>query len=151
MIKLTGNEDIDKVFRGLPGILQDRVFQQANAAAAKPLLEKEKLTAPEGPTGTLIDSLGIVKASASSYGSRGVGAITVGPKRSKGGFHGHLVEFGTVRRSTKGKHPANRGIMPAHPFAEPAWEATQDQVREGVAAQLSVKVLQFMRRTIKKG
>lgn len=151
MIKLTGNDDIDKVFRELPGILQDRVFQQANAAAAKPLVEKEKLTAPEGPTGGLIDSIGIVKASASSFGSRGLGAITVGPRRSKGGFHGGLVEFGTVRRSTKGKHPANRGVMPAHPFAGPSWEATKDKVQSSIAEQLSVKILSFMRRTIKKG
>src|SRR5688572_19313902 len=68
--RTTGHEAIDRVLRGLPLQLHDRVLQQAHTAAAKPLVDKEKLTAPEGPTGNLVDSIGIVKASSRSIGRR---------------------------------------------------------------------------------
>src|SRR5690606_29094571 len=58
---LTGHKDIDRVLKALPKELQHTVQQQAHVDAAKPLIEKEKLLAPEGPTGNLVDSIGAVK------------------------------------------------------------------------------------------
>lgn len=155
MMKLTGNKDIDNVFKGLPAQLSDKVLQSAHTAAVRPLVEKEKQLAPK-KSGVLIESIGVVKASVGSLGQRDLGAIQVGPRRGRyKGFHAGFNEFGTRVRATKGKGkyhvPANRGIMPARPFALPAWEATKDQVNTGIADYISVRLNSFMRRTIKKG
>lgn len=154
-LTLTGVDDIDKVLRGLPLQLNDRILQQAHTAAAKVLVLREKLTAPEGPTGNLVDSIGVQKASASSLSSRGLGAIVVGPRRGKfKGHHAHLIEYGTKPRRLKGDGKYGkytyRGVMPAKPFAGPAFESTKGQVQAAIAGQLAVKLNAFMRRTIKK-
>lgn len=152
---ITGVKELDDVFKKMPLELTDRVLQQAHTAALKPLVTREKLTAPEGPTGNLIDSIGVVKASARSIGSRDLGAVAAGPRRKGGhkGHAGHLVEFGTRSRQTKGKgkFPAgiNRGVMPAKPFALPAWRATQDTVLQSVNNNIAQKLVAFMRRTLK--
>jgi hypothetical protein len=154
-LRLVGNDDIDKVLKGLPDQINDKVLQSANIAAARPLVQKEKELAPK-LTGGLIDSIGVVKASSSSLTQRDLGAVQAGPRRGgkNKGFHGHLNEYGTKVRATKGKGkfhvPANRGVMPAKPFAFPAWEATKDQVLSSINDFLSVRLNSFMRRTIKK-
>lgn len=154
-IKVTGVKEIDQVLRGLPLQLNDRILQQAHTAAVKPLVQKEKLTAPEGPTGNLVDSIGAVKASARSLKDRDLGAINVGPRRGRGykGYAGHLVEYGTRVRRLKGNgkyKSGNRGVMPKKPFAEPAWQATRSQVIANINGEIGRSLLRFMKRTIKK-
>jgi hypothetical protein len=148
--RLTGVAEIDRVLKGLPLQLNDRILQQAHAAAAKPLVEREKLTAPEGPTGNLVDSIGIVKARRSTLGRRELGAIHVGPRRGGGsrGYHAHLPEYGTRRRTNR--RGANRGIMPKKPFAAPAWNATSARVQGRINEQIGRKLYAFMKRTIKR-
>lgn len=152
---ITGIKELDDVFSKMPLELTDKVLQQAHTAALKPLVIREKLTAPEGPTGNLIDSIGVVKASARSIGQRDLGAVVAGPRRKGGhkGHAGHLVEFGTASRKTKGKgkFPAdvNRGKMPASPFALPSWRATQESVKGIVTQKIAEKLVSFMRRTLK--
>jgi hypothetical protein len=148
-IKLTGVQEIDKVLRGLPLQLNDRILQQAHAAAAKPLIEREKAMAPEGPTGKLIDSIGVVKASAKSLSNRELGAIHVGPRRSSRykGHAAHLVEYGTKARRLK--NGANRGVMPKKPFAQPSWDATRPRVQGAINEQIGKKLYSFMKRTLR--
>lgn len=149
-VRVTGAKEIDQVLKGLPKQLSHQVLQNAHAAAAKPLIEAEKLGAPEGPTGNLVDSIGAVKT---SFGrANALGEITVGPRR-KGrfkGFAAHLVEYGTKARSLI-SNGANRGIMPAKPFALPAWEKTKDTVQSLINAQIGRKLYSFMKRVIKNG
>lgn len=154
-LRLTGHEDIDKVLRGLPKQLTHRVLQAAHRAAAKPLVEAEKLTAPEGPTGRLVDSIGIVNIP--SRGSASLGEIHVGPRRDgryKGGRVAHLVEYGTKPRYTKGKGRYRagtyRGRMKPRPFARPAWDRTRSAVLAGINDNIARSLLRFMKRTIKK-
>lgn len=149
MIRLTGFKEVDAVLKGMPLVLTDQVLQKAHARALEPFIYKEHALTPVGKTGNLAESEGIVKASAKSFGNRDLGAVTAGPRRNKPfkGFAGHLVEYGTKVRATKSG--ANRGIMPAHPFAEPAWEATKDQVQGKVNEEIGNELYRFMKRTLK--
>jgi HK97 gp10 family phage protein len=145
-ITITGVKEIDRVLRNLPKELSHQIVGAANMAAAKPLVIKEKLLAPEGPTGNLVDSIGAVKTPMKKANS--VGEVVVGPRRNGGhkGFAGHLVEYGTKRRQTK--KGANRGIMPKDPFAEPAFEQTKDAVEQSIRVQLGKKLISRMKKEL---
>lgn len=149
MIRTTGIKQIDDVLEGLPDVLTDKVLQNANIYAAKPLIEKAKLLAPEGPTGNLVDSIGALKASGSTLDSRALGQIQVGPRRRGGykGFAGHLVEYGTKMR--KNKAGANRGKMTPNPFMEKAFDATKDEILHRFNDGTGKALASFMRKTIK--
>jgi HK97 gp10 family phage protein len=146
-VSLTGQKEIDQVLKNMGKDLTHKVLGAAHATAAKPLIEREKQLAPTGPTSNLVDSIGAVKATAKK--ATVMGEVNVGPrtKRFKGN-HGHLVEFGTKTRRTK--NGANRGVMPAHPFAKPAFDQTKLQVEGGISTAIGKVVLRTMKRYIKK-
>jgi HK97 gp10 family phage protein len=147
MISVTGVREIDKVLKELPKQMTHAILGSAHVAAAKPLVEKAKLTAPEGPTGNLVDSIGAVKTSIKRADA--IGQVFVGPRR-KGrykGYHGHMVEFGTKRRKTK--KGANRGVMPAKPFMKPSFESTKNEVERQIATQIGRVVVRTMRRHLR--
>lgn len=147
MISITGAKEIDDLLKALPQAVTHSILGSAHLAAAKPLIEKEKLLAPEGPTGNLVDSIGAYKTSLKKAAD--LGEVRVGPRRKGGykGFAGHLVEFGTRSRSTK--KGANRGIMPKHPFAKPAFEATKGEIEKSIAVNIGKSVLRTMKRYVK--
>lgn len=146
-ISVSGVQQIDEVLRGLPLQVTHQVLQAAHFDAAKPLVEKAKLLAPEGATGGLVDSIGTVKQGLKK--SSEVGEVLTGPRRGKyKGHAGHLVEKGTkARKNAKG---ANRGVMPKHPFMQPAFEATKNEVLGRIKESVGKKLFDFMSRTIKK-
>lgn len=145
-LTLTGAKEVDNVLRGLPLQFTHKVIQTANFDAAKVLVEKAKLLAPEGATGGLVDSIGTVKPSI--VRSNELGEVLTGPRRGRyKGHAAHLVERGTVKRD---KGYPNRGIMPKHPFMEPAYLATKDKMFDNIRDILGRKVFAFMSRTIKK-
>jgi HK97 gp10 family phage protein len=150
-ISVTGIKEIDDVVKNLPTALQHSTLQSAHAAAAKPLVEREKLLAPEGPTGHLVDSIGIVKTPLRK--ANVIGEVSVGPRWKKGGRHAHQVEFGTVDRKLigRGKYKAGtkRGIMPKKPFAQPAFTQTKDAVEKGIAVNIGKAVVRVIKRYLK--
>jgi hypothetical protein len=152
-IKLTGYKEVDNVLRGLPLQLNHRVLQAAHFNAAKYLVEAEKMSAPEGPTGNLIDSIGTLKPSFTRASE--LGLVETGPRRGKyKGNHAHLVEFGTKQRTLKGDgkySSGNRGVMPKKPFALPSWEKVKGRVLNSINDQIGVALYRFMKRTIKNG
>jgi HK97 gp10 family phage protein len=147
MIKVTGVAEIDKVLKELPKQMNHSILGAAHAAAAKPLVEKAKLLAPEGPTGNLVDSIGVVKTTFKKANS--VGEVKVGPRRRGGhkGFAGHLVEYGTRKRQTK--KGANRGTMKAKPFMKPAFQATKGVVENDISNQVAKVVIRTMKKYVK--
>ena len=151
-LSVTGNVEIDNFLKGLPAQYSHRILQAAHAEAAKPLVYKEHLLAPVGRTGHLADSIGVIKTPFKS--SSVVGEVQVGPRRGRyKGNAGHLVEFGTVKRKTIKRHPIfgyNRGVMPAKPFAKPAFDQTNAQVLGSIKNTLSIKTVQYAKRTLKK-
>lgn len=147
-IAITGIKELDEVFRMMPLALNHKVMGTAFEDAAKPLVEKEKLLAPEGPTGNLVDSIGAKRISISRAGY--VGEVHVGPRRGGKykGYAGHLVEYGTKQRKTR--KGANRGVMPAEPFAEPAFKATKNLIESRIQASIAKVVVRTMNRYVKK-
>lgn len=146
-VSVTGVKEIDAVLRGLPLQLNHKILGQAHADAAKPLIDRAKLLAPEGPTGNLVDSIGAEKESFSR--ATNVGETTVGPRRGRRyrGYAGHLVEYGTKSRKNRGG--ANRGRMPKRPFMQPAFMSTKAEVEGRIATSIGKKLLAYMRRTLK--
>jgi hypothetical protein len=143
-LSVTGDKQIDRLFKAWPRDLQHQTLGTAHASAAKPLVEKAKLLAPEGPTGNLVDSIGLVKTPVAK--ANNIGEVIVGPRRSRRfrGFAGHLVEFGTrPRRNKKG---ANRGVMPKTPFMQPAFIATSAAVINRISTELARKMYSTMKR-----
>jgi hypothetical protein len=133
-IMIIGGKEISAVLRDWPKELSHPVLSKAHAAAAKPLVEREQLLAPEGPTGNLVDSIGVVKRSLKRATTSG--EVVVGPRVSGRykGYAGHLIERGTaVRRTKKGY---NRGFVRSKPFARPAFAQTKTQVEMGIRPQI---------------
>jgi HK97 gp10 family phage protein len=146
-VSLTGAKEIDALLKALPRELTHQVLSSAHLAAAKPLVDREKLLAPEGPTGNLVDSIGAVKIPFKR--AEVVGEVIVGPRRRSPyrGFHGHMVEFGTRQRTNKSG--ANRGRMTARPFARPAFRQEQANVQKLIGVSVGKSMLRTMRRYIK--
>jgi HK97 gp10 family phage protein len=141
-ISITGVDQLDRVFKGLPGQLQQSFLAQVHTLAAQPFIERAKLLAPLGETGNLTKSVGIEKQNDSQ------GTVLAGVRRGRfGGNHGHLVEYGTVRRATK--KGANRGRMPAKPFTEPAFNQTKEQVERIISYQLSKKIVDYIKSNVR--
>jgi len=143
MISVTGIREIDRVLKGLPVQLQDRVLKNAHADAAKPLIATAKNIVPVGKTGNLKASIGVERVSLKK--SNAVGLVQVGPRRKGGskGFHGHLIEYGKTNRDGSKSKP--------NPFMEPAFNQTKNQIESNIATSLGRKLNQFMKRTIKNG
>lgn len=146
-LSVTGAKEIDKVLMMMPKDLTHQTLGAAHLAAAKPLIDKAKLLAPEGPTGNLVDSIGGEKTSIKKADV--VGEVKAGPRRTRKyrGHHGHLVEFGTKPRATK--KGWRRGIMPKHPFMEPAFQQTHPIVLGRIIVEVGKKVYNTMRRYIR--
>jgi HK97 gp10 family phage protein len=151
-VSITGINEIDQAVKNLPLAFQHSTQQAAHVAAAKPLVERMKLLAPEGPTGNLVDSVGIVRMNMSR--ATNVGEIQVGPRRGrfKGG-HGHLNEFGTKPRRLRGrgkyKAGTERGVMPKHPFVQPAFSQTKGEVEKAIAVNVGKSVVRLIKRYVK--
>jgi HK97 gp10 family phage protein len=153
MIKVTGLKELDAVFNEMPKSMTHKVLGTAGANAAKPLVEKAKLLAPEGPTGNLVDSIGVEKESFAK--ATEVGKVVAGPRRTRRyrGYAAHLVEKGTRQRYLTGRgkyrRGTNRGVMPAKPFMEPAYQATRQQIVGLYSTEVGKVLLRTMRRYIK--
>lgn len=146
---VVGDKELIELMKRLPESASDRIVGQAYMRAAKPLIEAEKRIVPKGRTRNLVNSIGAYRTPKRQRTA--VGEVRVGPRR-KGkykGFAGHLVEFGTKPRKTKGG--ANRGVMPSHPFVAPAFRTTNQAVLNDFIPQMRTSFLRNMKRYAKKG
>ena len=146
-ISVTGNKEIDRILAEMPKVVQHQALGAAHLDAAKPMIEREKSLVPRR-TGELQNSIGGIKTPMKRAGA--VGEVIIGPRRSRKnrGHHGVLVEKGTKKRQTR--KGANRGVMPAQPFVEPAFTGTKDTVIGRIAVSVGRKMLSVMRRYAKK-
>lgn len=151
-VTIKGNKELERTFKDLQKYLTHKDQGIINLDAAKPLIEKEKLLAPEGPTGNLVDSIGGIKVSQKKAVE--LGEVHVGPRlrRPYRGQVGHLVEFGTKKRvlKGKGKYPAgtSRGVMPAKPFVRPALAQTKDLVLSRVQNATAKRLVARMKKEL---
>ena len=148
-ISVSGVREIDSLLKNLPKELTHQVLGTAHAAAAKPLIRKAQLTAPEGPTGNLIDSIGVIKTPMKRAGA--VGEVAVGPRRSRRhkGHHGHLIEYGFKTRAKSGGK-GKKTFVTGKPFMRPSFESTKGLVIESIRVEVGKKVWATMRRYVKR-
>lgn len=140
-ISLSGNVELDRVFKGLPKVLQSNILTNAHVAAAKPLVTSIKALVPVGQTGNLKRSIGIERLGKLGGDS---GAIQVGPRRKGGfrGYHGHLIEYGKTNRDGRRSR--------AYPFMEMSFNARKGEVEKNIAFQVGLKVAQFINQNVKR-
>lgn len=152
-LSITGDKEIDNAFKYMTQELSHKTLQAAHAEAGKIVVIKEKLLAPEGPTGNLVDSIGATKVPLKRASV--IGEVHVGPRRKGGykGYIGHIIEYGTKERYTTGKKSikagARRGFIKAHPFAKPAFDQTKVAVERQIGLSVSKAVKRAIRRAIK--
>jgi HK97 gp10 family phage protein len=146
--QLKGDKEFLQLLKELPSAANEQIVGGAYMRSAKPLVQKEKLLAPEGPTGNLVDSIGAFRTPKRRRTQ--IGEVTVGPRRGRRykGNAGHLVEFGTKQRRTR--KGANRGKMTKHPFVKPAWEATKNQILDSMTSEMRKSYLRVMKRYASK-
>lgn len=145
--KIKGDKEVLAVLQDLQKEFTHKQQGAVHLAAAKPMIKLEAQLAPIDE-GDLSASIGGVKTSMAK--AKSIGEVAVGPRRTRQhrGFHGHLVEKGTKRRTNK--KGANRGVMPAQPFAEPAFEQTKTQVVRNITDENSKQAMKVVRRHIKR-
>jgi len=104
-IEVNGLDEVLKKLKKLPEKVQKRVLVGAVRAGAKPIIKEAKRLVPVR-TGTLKKSIGVVKRRSKN---KNLIHFTVTPRKKKGGWYAHYVEFGTLK-------------MSARPFMRPAYE-----------------------------
>lgn len=109
-------------FEGLTAVDQRKIFLAAFRKAAKPLVADAKATVPRR-TGNLANSIG-------TMGVSGEAALLVGAKKGGGyrGWHGHLIENGTVDRFRKRKNNAPTGRVTGTRFFESVYESNEEYI-----------------------
>lgn len=145
MITIAGYDELDKLFKALGPALNHNILGAAHLASSKPLVEREKMLAPKRK-GTLVRSIGAYRTTKKK--AKEIGEVIVGPRRSVGykAYHAHLVEYGTEPRYNKSG--AYRGIMPAHPYVQPAFPATKEQVEALIASNIGKAAARIMKKYV---
>lgn len=151
---LIGDKELIDAFGDLARRARSSIVSKALRAASRPIVNaaRDNIRAQQSDNpyrsygkqpGNLRKSMGLrIK----TYRNSGTTIAVVGPRWPQGA-HGHLIEFGTTERLTKGegKVPAgvSRGFMPARPFLRPAFDVFKGQalailarlVRNGLIAR----------------
>lgn len=123
-----GGDSLDGLvlaLKKLPLHLTEEVHVDALKQAAKPLLERIDITAPED-TGLMAEDLRIAKTKFKVIGEH---QVIVGYRKRKGG-HGYVAHF----------HEFGTDEMSATPFMRPADEKTKSQQEKIYVERLQVKV-----------
>ena len=111
---------LENFFKDLSTLDQKKIFNSAFRKAAKPLVNRAKMTAPRR-SGRLQKSIGTMSISGSIN-------IIVGAVKRRGGWHGHLVEEGTEERFRKTKKGARTGSVTGTHFFENAYNASENEI-----------------------
>ncbi|MFZ5829136.1 MAG: hypothetical protein ACOY3P_03575 [Planctomycetota bacterium] len=152
--RLTGQEQLLRVFRELPPAVQRRVLRPTVTKSARPIAKQARLNARQLATperraerrrrggGKHLYQTIITKVR--TYTQRGSVTASIGPSYPAG-VHGHLVELGhrqarggtlrmpkTSRRNKRDRNPRTGmgrviGHVRGKPFLKPAWDRTVHQ------------------------
>ena len=135
---------LEDFFQGLSSINQRKIFMAGFRRASKPLLAAAKAASPVDK-GTLRKSFGTMEIPQQV-------AILVGAKKHgvNKGWHGHLVENGTVQRFRKTKGGASTGKVIGTHFFEDAYNRTEDQVFSQIEQAWYEEIDRFIMKTNKK-
>lgn len=141
-MKVENDRLLEKLLRSLPAQIERRITRRAVRAGGAVILKAAKAQAPRGQKRGEKKPGNLRRSMTQSRGlrirkyprGRRTKYIAVAGPGWPLGAHGHLVEAGTESRETK--TGANRGVMPATPFMEPAFKAKRAQAQKKVTDTL---------------
>jgi hypothetical protein len=134
---LSNVQHLQEFFDELSVVDQRKIFIEAFKKATVGLVQEVKSTIPQGKTKNLLRSVGQLAI------PRDV-ALLVGTRKGGGykGWHGHLVENGTVERFRKTKKgdlvPTGR-VIGTH-FFEQAYEGKEEPIADEVQKQFYIAI-----------
>jgi HK97 gp10 family phage protein len=145
MIETYGFDALEETFSNFAYKDKRKIFMDAFRKATKPTVEQARTNAPQGRTGNLKKSIGVVPIADQT-------GVWVGARVVYGfkGFHGHLVEQGTVDRFyiTKKGNRHNTGKMNVGAaysrFFQKAVDATENQVVNTVTNEWHKAIERFI-------
>lgn len=163
----TGFVEFDRILKQMPTAFEDRVLSSANIQSAKPIIDSAR-TFIKDKTSNLSDSIGSQRAPKATKEISGL--VLVGPRftrtgkvsKAKGGglkgAHGYNVEYGHAFpfNGRKGKYSSTRnnkkkyGMVPPHPFLEPAYNQTKERVLNSMQKNIVIELDKLMRKLSKK-
>jgi hypothetical protein len=134
-IEVTGLPQLEAALGRLSGYQAQAIREKAILAGGRSLVRPMRAEAPMGRTGNLRKRVGARKARVGrGFGQRDPSIVLVGSVAP----HRHLVIRGTKPRFTKAG--ASRGVMPANPFVDRAWQANADMVMARIRAVYEAEV-----------
>lgn len=143
-IKTDQLQILEDFFNDLSAANQRKIFIEGFRKASIPLIAAAKSNAPH--------RRGILRKSIGTVAIPNEIAILVGAKKSGTykGWHGHLVENGTVERFRKTKQGATTGKVIGTHFFEQAFNQTQEQVYSTIENEWYNAIDKFIVKTNKK-
>jgi HK97 gp10 family phage protein len=137
--QLTGFENLQGVFNHMDQADKRKIMLSAFKKAVKPTEMVMRDNAPHGKTGNLRRSIGtiVMKDQVGVY----VGARIKGGYK---GYHGHIVEEGTVQRFRKTKNNAPTGKMRYKGFVRAAVKFTEPMVLNTVRDEWDKAIERFI-------
>lgn len=151
--ELKGARELEAALRELPRRIGKGAIRRALKKAAQPIADDAKGKVPVR-TGLLQEKIQIgarltrrQRRARGRVGDRNQVDVFIGI--GLGGWHAHLVEFGTgprVQKST-GRFV---GQMPARPFMRPAWEAGKNRALDDFARLLWIEIEKSAARLAKR-
>ena len=141
-ITIKGIEPFIAALNRLPDDIAKKSGEKALRDGAKVLLEKTQDLVPEGRTGKLADSLAIavVKADYPKY------RLFAKRRKGFGGWHAHLVEFGTKPHWIGKKW--HKG-SPPKPFMRPALLNNKNQIIKAVFENIFSHITNVIKKEMK--
>lgn len=151
-IDIYGDKELNKFFlKSLKFGQQRSIFISAYKKAAAPLVKQAKanLTATRKRKG-----VSNLKKSIGTYASSGKVQLLVGTRRFGNfkGYHGHLVDRGTVqryRKSSTGK-PISTGKMKGTNFWSKALESEGSKIGTTMQTEMSASLSRFVDKNLKR-
>jgi len=137
---------LEQFFNDLSTLDQKKIFIDAFRRVTKPLVARAKANVPKGKTGNLLKSLGTMIIPKDI-------AIFVGAMKGRGkkGWHGHLVENGTVERFRMSETGSgSTGKMVGSHFFERAYVGTDKEIEDGVEEEYYLAIDRAVIRINKK-
>ncbi len=145
-VRIDGLRELEAALANLPKATGKNVLRRVLKKASAGTVADAQANAPRD-TGGLSQSIIIgarlngrqTSLNRKEAGSRSAVEMFIGPSyaKGKGGRHGHLLEFGTVK-------------MPAQPFMRPAWDANKDAALRSISDDLGSEIEKAAARQARK-
>jgi hypothetical protein len=137
-IYLTGDKELFLLFEEMPRNLAELIIKGVSAKAGRAIVREAKKMTPDGPTGNLKRSIGVIRA------KKGKPYVNIGARvkkkgRLESGFHAGWIAFGTAN-----------GVKGIGPWIQEAASRVENEVNQIVYRESGKIIDQRVRKYVKK-